>query len=154
MSLFEEIGTDYREARTERGVARVWVLTPSVYVTETSGHMEEPHADLFERYGSERIARASGKLTVFHDWIDMKSYESICRIRLTRWSLARLDSYAEVHLGVASKLVAMGVQVANLALGGLLTAHSQRARIEYELRRVLREHGVEPPEPAHHRTHA
>ncbi len=38
-----------------------------------------------------------------------------------------------------SEIVAMGVQVANLALGGLITVHPDRMGVEVELRRVLRD---------------
>lgn len=142
MALFEEHGSEVREARTARGCVRVWVIVPTVYVTSTSGHMEEAHADLLERYGLERIRAAPGKITVFHDWLDMTGYESRCRQRLTSWSMARLHHYEEVHLGVRSKIVAMGVQVANLALGGLISAHSNRAKLEVQLERVLRAKGI------------
>jgi hypothetical protein len=141
MALLEEQGTDLREARTDRGSARLWVLAPTVYVTSVTGHMEDVHADLFESYGLERIRKAPGKLVVFHDWFDMTGYESRCRTRLTSWSVKRIEHYEEVHLGVRSKLVAMGVQVANIALRGLITAHSDRAKLEVELRRALRDKG-------------
>lgn len=152
MSLLEAQQSELREVRTERGCARVWVIAPTLYVTMTTGYMEEAHADLLESYGLERIRKAPGKLTVFHDWFDMTGYESRCRQRLTSWSLARRQHFEEVHLGVRSKLVAMGVQVANLALGGLITAHTDRTKLEHELRRVLRAKGLQvgtiaPPKP-------
>jgi hypothetical protein len=138
MALFRELGTDFQTCETVRGAASMWVLSPSVYVTVVTGHMEDVHADLFERFGAERIAAAPGKLFVFHDWLEMTGYESRCRQRLTAWSAARLRAYAEVHLAVRSKIVAMGVQVANIPLRGLIRAHRDRASLEGELRGVLR----------------
>jgi hypothetical protein len=144
VSLFEERGTERQEHRTARGTTRVWVLAPTVYVTVASGHMQEEHAEFLEAYGAERIRRSPGKLHVFHDWLEMTGYDSRCRQRLTSWSVARRDAYQEVHLALRSKLVAMGVQVANLALGGLMRVHTSRIGLEVELGRLLRA-SVLPP---------
>ena len=138
MALLEELGTDLRQVTTSRGTARLWTLASTVYVTTVSGHMDLEHASLFEAYGADRVRLSGGGLHVFHDWLTMTGYESECRQRLTRWSVKHLDAYAEVHLAVRSKIVAMGVQVANIALRGLIHVHPDRAPIEVALRRVLR----------------
>ncbi|MBM4362560.1 MAG: hypothetical protein FJ104_07755 [Deltaproteobacteria bacterium] len=145
MALREEFALDLREHRNPRGTARLWTLTPTLYVTHVTGAMDGTHADLFERYGQERIDGATGPLVVFHDWLDMTGYTSECRTRLTRWSLARRNVYADVHLAVRSKLVAMGVEVANLALGGLIRTHGSRASLEAALALALRPPGDLPP---------
>jgi len=93
--------------------------------------------DLFLSYSEERIRLASGKLTVFHDWLDMTGYDSSCRKRITDWTVRHLSSYAEVHVALRSKLVAMGVQVANIALGGLVKTHKSRASLEAAVRAVV-----------------
>jgi hypothetical protein len=116
----------------------MWTLAPTVYVTQVEGHMDESHAALFESYGAARIAGSSKPLCVFHDWLEMTGYDSLCRKRMTEWSVARLSSYGEVHIAVRSKLVAMGIQVANIALRGLMRAYGDRVALEVELRRVLR----------------
>lgn len=136
--LFLDHAIDLKEQRTARGTARLWAISPTVYVTSVSGHLEEAHADLFEAYGAERIRQAEGRsLFVFHDWLEMTGYESECRKRLTSWSVARRKSYAEVHLATKSKLVVMGVGVANIALGGLIRTHPTRDLLERELGRVV-----------------
>jgi len=140
VALLEEIGTEREECVTPRGTARVWTLSPTIYVTQTSGYLEEAHAAFLESYGARRIQAARGrKLRVFHDWIDMTGYDSQCRTRMTAWSLKHLREYAEVHIALRSKIVAMGVQVANIALRGIIQAHNDRTRVEVELRRALRE---------------
>ncbi|HEY6878635.1 MAG TPA: hypothetical protein VI299_11485 [Polyangiales bacterium] len=143
VALLQEQGRDFREVLTERGCARLWVLAPDVYVTFATGYMEEPHAVLFESFGADRIKKASGgKLTVFHDWLDMTGYDSRCRARLTSWSIANLDHYDAAHFGVRSKIVAMGVQVANMALRGFICAHTSRPKLEAELRRAMVSRGL------------
>lgn len=138
LALREELALDLREHRGARGTARLWTLAPNLYVTQVTGAMDGGHADLFEQYGQERIDRAAGPLVVFHDWLDMIGYTSECRTRLTRWSLDRRSAYADVHLAVRSKLVSMGVEVANLALGGLIRTHGSRASLEAALALALR----------------
>ena len=139
MPFLEEKGYDVREARTARGAERVWALGPNIYVTRVTGHMEDTHADLFEVYGADRIALAKGPLLVFHDWVEMTGYESRCRTRLTEWSLARLDRFGAVHLAVRSKIVRMGIQVANIPLRGLIRPYPARQPLELALREAFRE---------------
>lgn len=142
MSLLEERGTSPAELVTERGAVRLWTLSPTVYVTRATGHMEAAHAEVFVRYGEERLVAARGqKLHVFHDWLGMTGYDSVCRQRLTSWSLAHLDTYDEVHLAVRSKIVAMGVGIANIVLKSIIRVHPNLARLEIELRRAM----VTPP---------
>jgi hypothetical protein len=102
--------------------------------------MEEPHADLFLRFSQERVAAKPGALYAFHDWLDMTGYDSVCRTRLTEWSVRNLDAFAEVHIGIRSKLVAMAVQVANIALRGLITVHPGKVQLEAALHACLTKH--------------
>ncbi len=137
-TLFEDMAIDEANLATSQGTARLWALAPTVYVTSVTGHMGDAHAVLFERFAEKRIREAGGKLNVFHDWIGMTGYESRCRQRMTQWSVANLGAYDEVHMVLRSRLVAMGVQVANLALGGKMRVHASRVRLEVELRRALK----------------
>ena len=138
MVLLRELGTDFAECTTPRGALRAWVLAPNVFVTQGEGHMTDEHCKFIEAYGEERIRRYSGKLFVFHDWRELTGYDSMTRVRLTAWSVAHRQSYQEVHLAVRSRIIAMGVQVANVAVGGIMRAHSGVATLEVELARALR----------------
>ena len=53
----------------------------------------------------------------------MENYESSCRVELTAWVLGHRDR-TSLHIGLRSRLVAMGVSVANLALGSLIQVHN------------------------------
>ena len=59
--------------------------------------------------------------------------------------LANLAAYDEVHIALRSKIVAMGMQVANIRLGGKIHVHLLRARLEADLKRVLRASGGSLP---------
>src|SRR5258706_1302868 len=98
MALYEELGTDRAQLETPSGRVRLWLLTPTVYVSRVTDHMQDEHAELFVDYAEKRLLRIAAKISVFHDWIGMTGYESSCRQRLTSWSLAHLDRYDEVHI--------------------------------------------------------
>lgn len=149
MVLRREDGTDFRECSTSTGKVRVWTLAKNLYVTQGEGHMQDAHAEFLEVYGTERIRRSGGELYIFHDWMEMTGYDTKTRYRLTKWSVARRDNYEEVHLAVRSRIVAMGVQVANIALGGFMRVHTGLAGLEVELARVLRLVGVSSPASLH-----
>jgi hypothetical protein len=138
MVLLRERGTHFEERATQTGALRAWVLTPNVFVTQGEGHMTDDHCSFIVQYGEERIKRYSGKLYVFHDWLEMTGYDSRTRIRLTAWSVAHRHLYEEVHLAVRSRIIAMGVQVANVAVGGIMRAHTGIATLEVELARAMR----------------
>ena len=108
MVLRREEGTDFAECNTASGKIRMWVLAPSVYVTQGEGHMQDDHAQFLELQGTERIRRAGGKLYVFHDWMEMTGYDSKTRVRLTTWSASHRHVYQEVHPAVRSRIVSDG----------------------------------------------
>lgn len=137
MVLQRDAGTDFAEHANASGKLRAWVLARNVFVTQGEGHMRDDHCEFIETYGEERIRKAGGKLYVFHDWLDMTGYDSRTRVRLTMWSVAHRTAYQEVHLAVRSRIVAMGVQVANVPLGGFMRAHTGLASLEVELVRVM-----------------
>jgi hypothetical protein len=72
----------------------------------------------------------------FHNWLGMQNYETACRVELTEW-VFRHRSQSIFHIGVASRMVAMGVAVANLALGNLLHVHNSVSGLESALARIL-----------------
>ena len=65
----------------------------------------------------------------FHDWLAMSNYDSACRIDLTQWILAHRKQ-SIVHIALGSRLVAMGVSVANLALGNALKVYTSVDALE------------------------
>ncbi len=148
MVLRREDGTDFRECNSSSGKIRVWTLARNLYVTQGEGHMQDDHAAFLEEYGEERLRRAGGKIYIFHDWMEMTGYDSKTRYKMTTWSAEHRASFEEVHLAVRSRIVAMGVQVANIALGGFMRAHTGIATLELELARVLRLVGADGPRPS------
>ena len=69
----------------------------------------------------------AGKIAIFFDFTDAPRYESGLRVFWTQWLQSHLRSITKMHIVVRSKMVAMGVSVANLALGGIIQTHTHRA---------------------------
>ncbi|MFO0694563.1 MAG: hypothetical protein U0230_13465 [Polyangiales bacterium] len=81
----------------------------------------------------ERAVAQHGTLRVFDDWEEATGYESEVRVRLTEWTKRHREAIPLTHILVRSKLLAMGLSVANLAIDGGLEVHTTRAAFEREL---------------------
>lgn len=108
-----------------------WVPRPHILITEVRGFMSRDMALRIIAFTEPLYGRVD-KLHSFHNWFAMDNYDSSCRIELTTWTLRHLAD-AVVHIGTGSKMVAMGVSVANLALGNLITVHSDIDALEAAL---------------------
>jgi len=125
------------DARTERwsdgrGTLEITTVRPGVVLQRFSGHALAPMADLIAARLDKELAR-SRRIVVFDDWEEATGYESEVRIRLTAWTRERLDRIPETHILVRSKLLAMGIAVANVAVSGKLRAYTSRAAFEIAL---------------------
>jgi hypothetical protein len=78
------------------------------------------------------------KQAVFFDMIRLEHYESPLRVGMTEWLLPRRTQVV-VHCLFRSKLVAMGVSVANLALGGIITTYTARSPFQAAFERAQRD---------------
>jgi hypothetical protein len=138
VDLLRERAIDPVSIEDEDGVAELWMLTPTLYCTRVVGNMSPAHGQLFVEYGERMVERGPGELRVFHDWFEMTGYETSARKQLTDWSVANRKHYREVHIGLRSKIVAMGINVANIPLGGLIRAHGSRPPFERAFEKCLR----------------
>lgn len=103
-----------------------------VMVLKVIGHLDRPMG-LHVLDIASRAAATVKRLHIFCDWAEMSGYESDVRSAFTQWA-ATNRSKVTFHLLVGSKLVAMGVSVANLALGGILVGYTNRASFDAALR--------------------
>lgn len=68
--------------------------------------------------------RMGGKAKLFIHFHAMGSYDSKLRVEMQGWASTRTKE-VEVYVLSQSKLVTMGVSVANLAVGGIIKAYSK-----------------------------
>jgi hypothetical protein len=120
------------------GTFRVERPEPWLFYGTISGHYAESMA---APYLTE-MARALGHtkpMVGFHDWSEMTSYDTACRLRMTDWVMRNRAQQAKHHILLRSKLVSMGVATASLILGGdVLVAYTDPARFREVLRAVRR----------------
>lgn len=76
---------------------------------------------------------ASGPIRLFFEFWDMPTYDSQMRTEWTGWLLRHRSRLESLHVLARSKLVLMGVSVANLALGGIVKTHETTATFERAL---------------------
>lgn len=105
--------------------AHLWNPAPGLLVTLVRGHVSGACVEYYTRRAEREMAR--GKLTVFHDWTGMDSYEPAARDELKRWGKLHNDAFVAVDYLVRSKVVAMLISVAALTLGRDLHATTDRA---------------------------
>jgi hypothetical protein len=97
------------------------------------GHLSEALARVIVVEG-ERIAR-EGHAVALHDWSALTGYDTAARHLCTAWMRTHRASFDDVTILVSSALVAMGVNVANIALGGFLYATTDRAAFDAAIAR-------------------
>ncbi|MEM9071939.1 MAG: hypothetical protein AAGE52_25750 [Myxococcota bacterium] len=114
---------------SDSGALTIYNPAHCVSLTVFRGHMDSAHADAIIRYADQLIARQSGQHFSFHDYLYLTSYDSAARIKLTQWGKAAGVRVPHVHVLQRSKIVAMGVAAAGLALslvGTTLHSYSNR----------------------------
>lgn len=109
----------------DRGRVTITSLGPCTSHFVVEGTLDDVLADAMTAEGS-RISR-NGDGIALHDWSKLVRYTSSARVRLTDWMMQHRRGFEAVHILVSSNLVAMGVNVANLALGGFLHAGTDPA---------------------------
>ncbi len=121
---------------SERGELGLWLLEPGVVIVRLSGHGEAAFSPLIER-GILTSLESAPQFWLFFDLYALDSYDSALRVDLTAAIFKQRDRMADFHVLVRSKIVAMGVSVANLALGGRLTSHRERKPFTTALQAAL-----------------
>ncbi len=129
----DSLGT-WRDARGEVEVLR---LRASIAYIRMVGVAGEPAGQLIERLFAKEFA-GQPRLHTFWDLRDLQNYHSEVRIRSTNALLAVRPRLQSVHAFSRSRLVAMGVSVANLAIGGIAKTHTSAESFDAALDEIMR----------------
>jgi hypothetical protein len=121
----------YEDARGTLEVQRVDARR-AVFVAR--GHLTAALAEAIVAEGA-RLASA-GQAVALHDWSALTGYDTEARQLCTRFMVAHRRDFADVTILVTSALVAMGVNVANMGLGGFLHATADRVAFAERVGRV------------------
>lgn len=123
------LGTE--EHLTPRCSLRLSNPMPGVLITSCSGHLDMVLLEHILRF-STAVYAGQRPVRVFHDWWGLTGYDPEARSRYTTWSIPLMKDTACVHILTSSRVVAMGVTVANLVLK-TLTSHTRREEWEAAL---------------------
>ncbi len=114
--------------KSKKGVMRLWCPAAHVVATHIAGYFD---AGLEEPFMSraDRVVEDGYRFVAFHDWAEMTGYDSSVRLSLTAWSAQhrRAGHLKIANILVRAKIVAMGVSVAGMMMGGSLDAYSDPA---------------------------
>jgi hypothetical protein len=86
----------------------------------------------------QSIVDRGEKAEMFLDMGRMVNYDSTLRTRLTSHFVRHRSQVASLHVFTRSRIVSMGVSVANLALGRLITGHADMAGFNDALDSIAR----------------
>jgi hypothetical protein len=115
------------EWTTERGRLSLWSAAP-LLIMQFSGHGEGEFATpLLTRF--DALTDSFGPIHIFFDLSALENYDSALRTRVTQHFQREVERIGSLHVCARSKIVAMGVAVVNLALGGIITSHRERSEL-------------------------
>lgn len=130
-------------ARSDRaGSVEVYLPRPDVCITVARGMLSIDNARFLIDTISPHFSEA--RFSYFHDWENLQGYEFDARTRLTTWAVANLRYARSCVFLVTSRMVSMGIAVANIgtsAAGLKLSAHRSRDAFERAIARTLASEG-------------
>jgi Fe2+ transport system protein FeoA len=109
--------------------------SPNIVLTRVTHHATAGMVDCYLRALEPQLEH--GPVEIFHDWAGVTGYDTEARRRMTAWGSTRGQAITHVHLLLGSKVLAMGVSVASLALGRDFAVHYDRVRWEASLAMLL-----------------
>jgi hypothetical protein len=136
-----ELLGDGKGWKTTRGSVGIWQPGEGLLIVQAQGHGSEEFAGPCIKALDDVVA-VSRPVHIFADFGKVQSYDSQFRIKLTSRIVQRRADVSAVDILVQSRIVAMGVAVANLALGGLLSSFSRRPDFHSALDAALKEAGI------------
>jgi hypothetical protein len=121
-----------REHATARGSVRIDRIDERLVHMIMRGMLVEQDGVLVARWLDECLPAARAA-TLFFDLDELDSYESPVRKLAQRVLKRHEDRWTSIHALVRSRIVAMGVSVANTLLGGRIEIHRDRAAFDRAL---------------------
>jgi hypothetical protein len=118
-------------ARTHRGSVAIWIPCPNLLVIALSGFGEADFTVPIVR-AYEGLSKKA-PLHLFMDCEHLTNYESALRTVLTHTLMPDRQRIATFQVLVSSRLVAMGISVASMALGGIIHSTDNRAAFKTAL---------------------
>ena len=117
---------------------QMWHPARTIFVSRVEGVLTEQAANAMLVAGQKVIA-SDGKLLVFHDWENVKTYDRKAREQMTKTGFQMRRQVEATHFLVRARIVALGIQLANIVLGNM-KLHPTRASLESAIREAVASH--------------
>lgn len=137
------LGTPIGSLASARGNVNIWRPGTGLLVTRVTGYLSTDGAREIASSFRRQLAEDSWSVG-FHEWGLMEDYDSEARVLLTRAVYEQISSVKAAHFLVRSRIVAFGVQAANIVLRRL-TLHETEGSFHRELSGALAKRGSYPP---------
>lgn len=115
-----------------RGELRCEEPAPGVLLITARGHIAAEGIAAVIAWRNEAVRRC-GQVDLFDNAYEVNGYDSAVRTRATEWSAANRAAIRSQHILLRSKIVAMGVSLANIALGGRVAVYTMPNGFDREL---------------------
>lgn len=117
--------------RSKHGELRMSNPAPGIIVTRFTGDLASEFATPMVA-AMNRVVASGYRLTVFADFEKAHNYHTSARLQLTQAVIQLRSKTDALHFLVSSKILALGVQTANLVVGNLVL-HETRPAFERAL---------------------
>lgn len=138
--LAENVGRGYQEYGDDRGKVRAWHLANRIGIFESSGAINDKHAQFIIAFHAKNIETFERPWYAFGNWMDLLGYTPDTRRMLTQWQVDQ--SYDELYVAHNSKLVAMSINIANTLLRNTVTVVNNEEALDDILIEVRARHGI------------
>jgi phage protein D len=132
----EAAGEHYQSARS---AATLWLPARGVVVPRARGYGDLGIVRFYTaRVDRVLLANPQLRMRAFHHWLDVDRFDSKARAHLRTWADQQAKSLADAHYLVSSRILAMAISAAALALGRNLVAHTDEEKFEAVLDEAIR----------------
>jgi len=138
-----DLGTP-EELRGGTSWAHFWRPRADLLVTRVRGRIDVPIVEAYVARADRAIVRGV-RPHVFHDWYDVDGYDAEARRRYREWGTTHKDEFASRVYLVRSKILAMALSAAAVAVGIDMKIHAKREPFLAALRPLLARPTMRPP---------
>lgn len=115
---------------SDHGEVIVVRAAPRVVVIKMKGDVDIDGAEHFETWLDQELKEP---VHLFWDVFDLKSYGTGVRELSVQVMTRHREHLLSIHVGATSKVVILGMHLANLAMGGIIKAHHSRLSFDVAL---------------------
>jgi len=127
---------DEQTIESSTGSIVLYSPAPGVFASRVRGSMGMVQADAYIAFGDAVLAAHTPGIGL-HDWAAMTGYASGVRMKVTSWAVRVIGRFEAIHIHTESRVVRMGVAVANMGLAGKIAVHAERTGFDAVSERLL-----------------